>query len=160
MTEPRYEVPSLFFITNVLSRNSVIPLFRIGKYFAGMKIISRNNFQGLRCNEVSGICFANSLSKHGFDSGKHQKCFPTRHVHYNSCRWNANAFLFAIYRKLLWKQSFHKPTLLQSCVAFKPYVWKLRNEFRLKRRLAVSTAMIIINFSSKTEFKIRYNWAN
>ena len=53
-----------------------LTLFHACKKFAGLKIISENNFRGLRCNEVPGICRTNSLSKQGFDSGKHQNVFP------------------------------------------------------------------------------------
>jgi len=72
------------FITNVFCRNSETPLFHNSKYFAVMETISQNSFRRLRCNEVPGICHANSYAKQGFDSGKHQKCFPTRHIHYYS----------------------------------------------------------------------------
>ena len=58
-------------IMNVFSRNSDISLFRNSKCFAVMKTILRNSFRRQRCNEVPGICLANSLSKQGFDSGKH-----------------------------------------------------------------------------------------
>ena len=53
-----------------------LTLFHACKKFAGLKIISENNFRGLRCNEVPGICRTNSLSKQGFDKGKHQNVFP------------------------------------------------------------------------------------
>ena len=78
-----FAVSTTMIITNIFSRNSDVSLFHNSKHFAVMETISRNSFRRLRCNEVPGICHANSLPKQGFDSGKHRKCFPTRHVHYN-----------------------------------------------------------------------------
>ncbi len=77
-------------ITNVFSRNSDVSLFHNSKYLAVMETISQNSFRRLRCNEVPGICLANSLPKLDFDSGKHRKCFPTRHIHYGNHRRNSN----------------------------------------------------------------------
>ena len=69
-------------ITNVFSRNSDVSLFHNSEYLAVMETISQNSFRRQRYNEVPGICLANSLPKLGFDSGKHRKCFPSRHIHY------------------------------------------------------------------------------
>ena len=64
------------FITNVFSRNSDVSLFHNSKYLAVMETISQNSFRRLRCNEVPGICCANSLPKQGFDSGNIKNVFP------------------------------------------------------------------------------------